>query len=185
MRTTKELVIQAACGIADRDGLSGVTLKAVAEALELRTPSLYNHIDSLDGLLREVAYYGMSEMNRKMSRAVIGVSGDTAICELATEYFRYMIAHPGIYETIQWASWHSDDRIIQALSEYRGLLEKLLRSLDLRTAELKPLISLLSGFLHGYTTQCLGNALAAPEQAIEEMQCALQIVLLGIHQKYR
>ena len=48
MRVSKSLVIETACRIADEQGLNNLSLKAVAEKLNVRTPSLYNHIKSLD-----------------------------------------------------------------------------------------------------------------------------------------
>ncbi|WP_141672113.1 TetR/AcrR family transcriptional regulator, partial [Bifidobacterium breve] len=47
MKTTKEAVIKATSDLADEKGLNNVSLKAVAQKLNIRTPSLYNHIESL------------------------------------------------------------------------------------------------------------------------------------------
>ena len=58
MRVTKAEVIKTASDMADRNGLHNVSLKAIAENLGIRTPSLYNHIGSLDELLREIAHSG-------------------------------------------------------------------------------------------------------------------------------
>ena len=68
MRVTKTAVIQAASDIADEKGLNNVSLKVVAERLNIRTPSLYNHIENLDDLLREVAHNGMRTMNQRMAK---------------------------------------------------------------------------------------------------------------------
>ena len=59
MRVTKTAVVQTASDIADKKGLSSLSLKTVAEALDIRTPSLYNHIEGLDDLLREVAHLSL------------------------------------------------------------------------------------------------------------------------------
>ena len=83
MRVTKTAVIQAASDIADEKGLNNVSLKVVAERLNIRTPSLYNHIENLDDLLREVAHNGMRTINQRMTQAAIGKSGDTAIKAIA------------------------------------------------------------------------------------------------------
>ena len=48
MKTTKEAVIKATSEIENKKGLNNVSLKAVAQKLNIRTPSLYNHIESLD-----------------------------------------------------------------------------------------------------------------------------------------
>ena len=51
MRVSREIVIQATSDIVNKDGLNKVSLKVIAEKLGIRTPSLYNHIESLDDLL--------------------------------------------------------------------------------------------------------------------------------------
>ena len=56
MRVSREIVIQATSDIVNKDGLNKVSLKVIAEKLGIRTPSLYNHIESLDDLLLEVAH---------------------------------------------------------------------------------------------------------------------------------
>ena len=68
MKTTQEAVIKATSDLADEKGLNNVSLKAVAQKLNIRTPSLYNHIESLDNLLLEVAHNGMRDMNERMMK---------------------------------------------------------------------------------------------------------------------
>lgn len=83
-------------------------MKALADVLEIRTPSLYNHIDNIDDLRREVAHAGMIDMNTQMVDSPIGKTGEDAIKAIADSYLKYMIRHLGVYDTIQWASWHRD-----------------------------------------------------------------------------
>ncbi len=132
-----------------------------------------------------MAHIGMREMNHRMTQAAIGVSGDAAIRAIAVAYLRFMIEHPGVYETIQWASWHTNDQTKQILSEYHSLMEKLVQSCGFGVSDVSPIVRLLTGFLHGYATQQLGSALSNQEEAIADISSALDIILLGIHQKYQ
>ena len=119
MRVSKSLVIETASKIADKQGLNNLSLKAVAEKLNVRTPSLYNHIESLDDLLREVAHKGMRSMNEQMAQAAIGKSGNTALRGISVEYLNFIIEHPGVYETIQWATWHGTNETAQIFENYK------------------------------------------------------------------
>lgn len=184
MRVTKTAVIQAASDIADEKGLNNVSLKAVAERLNIRTPSLYNHIENLDDLLREVAHNGMRTMNQRMTQAAIGKSGDTAIEAVAIEYLNYMIEHCGVYETIQWATWHGTDETAKIFNEYTDLLKTLILSCNLRSDNVSEILNLITGFLHGYITLQLRYALFEPEKVREELAVALNTVLTGIHLKF-
>jgi AcrR family transcriptional regulator len=184
MRVTKVAVIQAASDIVDENGLNSVSLKSVAEKLNIRTPSLYNHIASLDDLLREVAHKGMRTMNEKMAQVAIGNSGDTAIQAVSVEYLNFMIEHPGIYETIQWATWHGTNDTAEIWGNYTSLLTKLILSCQLKTERTDEILNLLTGVLHGYTTLQLRFALTEPNKARECLSNAIDTVLMGIHQKY-
>ena len=122
MAVTKSTIIQTAADIADKEGLQNVSLKVIAEALEIRTPSLYNHIKNMDELLREVAHNGMRSMNARMVKAAIGHVGDRALKIVSTEYLNYMIEHPGVYEIIQWANWNGTEETAAIYNEYISLL---------------------------------------------------------------
>ena len=180
MRLTKNDVITTAAEIADKHGLDHVTLKAVAEQLGIRTPSLYNHIGSLDDLLRETAHRGMREMNTGMAQAAIGVSGVEAVRAVSRAYFDYLVVHPGVYETIQWAVWHGNAETAEIFGEYRGLLEKIVTSCGVKGDGIGAATDLLTGFLHGYCTLQLGSALKDRNAAAQRIVLAIDTVMRGI-----
>ena len=169
MKTTKEAVIKATSDLADEKGLNNVSLKAVAQKLNIRTPSLYNHIESLDNLLLEVAHNGMRE----------------AIKLVSIEYLNYMIEHPGVYETIQWAVWHGTEETATIFNNYLSLLTTLIQSCSLNKDKTLEILNMLTGIIHGYTTLQLGNAFSASDKVRFELAEAIDTLLVGIFQKYK
>ena len=184
MKTTKADVIQTAADIADKNGLNNVSLKVVAESLNIRTPSLYNYIDSLESLLREIAHNGMKTMNERMLQAAIGKIGDDAVKSVGITYLDYMIEHPGIYETIQWATWHGTEETGKIFDNYLSLLKTLALSCNFNPTYIDEILNLLTGVLHGYTTLQLRYALSRPDEVRTALSTALDTVLTGLHQKY-
>lgn len=91
-------VTQAALEILDRDGLDALSLKAVADALDVRPPSLYSHIDGLSGLLDAITIAVTAEFGEVLRDSVVGVAGDDAVRAFAAAYRRWATAHPGRYE---------------------------------------------------------------------------------------
>lgn len=180
MSVTKEEVIQAASDIADADGLNGVSLKAVAERLGMRTPSLYNHIASLEDMLRDVAHAGMRAMNERMAQSAIGVSGLPALKAIGVAYFGYVIAHPGIYETIQWATWHGNDETAALFGFYRDLVSRIVASFGLKPKEEEVAANLVLSLFHGYSSLNVGKALAHPKKAAAEFAEAMSVALSGL-----
>ena len=179
MRVSREVVIQAAAYIADKEGFGKVSLKDVAEKLNIRTPSLYNHIESLDDLCLEVAHVGMRAMNDMMTQAALGFSGDTAIKAISNAYLQYVMAHPGVYEAIQWANWHGNDETQMIFNQYEQLLTKLIRPLHNKHNTGNGLVLVMS-ILHGYCSLQLSKALKSPEDAIKELTNVMDAALAGL-----
>ncbi|AOY74669.1 TetR/AcrR family transcriptional regulator [Clostridium formicaceticum] len=184
MKTTKEAVIQAASDIADEKGLNNLSLKVLAEKLNIRTPSLYNHIDCLDDLLRAVAHNGMRQMNEQMKQAAIGKSGTVAIKAVSVEYLNYMIEHSGVYEIIQWATWHGTEETASIFDDYLSLLITLIKSCDFSSTYTNEILNMLTGIIHGYTTLQLRYAFSNPDKVRSDLCNALDSLLSGIQLKY-
>lgn len=92
-------VVEQAAAIADSDGLSEVTLARVAADLGVRAPSLYNHVDGRDGLLRLLALHSITELADALRDAAVGRAGADALRATAHAYRRYAHEHPGRYAT--------------------------------------------------------------------------------------
>jgi len=81
--------------VADAVGLDRLTLAAVAGRLGVRLPSLYKHVDGMDGLRREIAVRAKNELGEAMARAAVGRAREDALTALAHAYRRWAKAHPG------------------------------------------------------------------------------------------
>lgn len=90
-------VLRAAADLADRHGMDALTLAAVAEACNVRVPSLYNHITNLADLQQGVANQGLLDLADQLRRAAVGKAGDAALTALAWQYRAFVQAHPGVY----------------------------------------------------------------------------------------
>jgi AcrR family transcriptional regulator len=94
---TTDRVVQAAADLADQDGLSRLTLAGLAARLGVRQPSLYKHIDSLDGLHRGISVVARRELGEVIARAAVGKAGREALVAVCMNYRAWAHAHPGRY----------------------------------------------------------------------------------------
>ncbi|MCS3730023.1 TetR/AcrR family transcriptional regulator [Bradyrhizobium betae] len=94
----REALLQAAERVLERDGLSGLTLRAVAREAGVSHAAPTHHFGDLTGLLSELAAVGFRHFNAAMASAC-----DTATTPLARAlarpkaYVAYAQAHPGMY----------------------------------------------------------------------------------------
>ena len=103
-------VVDAAARIADADGLDALTLARVAADLGIRAPSLYNHVESRERLLRELSLRGLRELGQALTEAAMGRSRDEALLAIASAHRRYALEHPGLYAATIRAAPDPEDR---------------------------------------------------------------------------
>lgn len=110
MKLDVQMIIQAAADIADKEGLNEVTLASLSKKLGIRSPSLYNHVDGLNGVRHKLALYGMNQLNEALTYAAIGRSQDEAIYEIAQAYIRFAREHPGLYDAlVRMPDWNHEE----------------------------------------------------------------------------
>jgi len=93
----KAAVVEAAAAILNAEGVGALTLNRLAQQLGVKTPSLYNHIDGLPGLRRELAIMNARALGERFTQAAIGQSGPAALIAVARAYRAYIKESPGVY----------------------------------------------------------------------------------------
>lgn len=91
-----DALLQAAERVLERDGLAGLTLRAVAREAGVSHAAPTHHFGDLTGLVSELAAIGFRQFNAAMAAA--SASGDTDRgTARAKAYVGYAQAHPGMY----------------------------------------------------------------------------------------
>jgi AcrR family transcriptional regulator len=155
-------VVREAAAVVDESGWDRLSLAVVAERLGVRLPSLYKHIDSLDGLRRDLAALGMQDLADALTGAAVGRAGADALRAIADAYRTYGKAHPGRYaatvraagpeETAQAAAAESLMRVVLAILAGYGLTGD--DAIDAARA--------LRATLHGFVTLETGGGFGMP-----------------------
>ena len=143
-------LIDAAVAIADEDGLEAVTLARVAAALGVRSPSLYNHVEGRDGLIRGVAARATGELATGLRRAATGRAGVDAIAAVAAAQRDYALAHPGRYAATVAAPAPGDVEHEAAAAEAVDVLGAVLGGMDLEGDDLIHAVRALRSAVHGF-----------------------------------
>ncbi|MBK7917765.1 MAG: TetR/AcrR family transcriptional regulator [Chloroflexi bacterium] len=126
---TPDIVIEKAAAMADEaKQFETVTLTAVAAALDVRVPSLYNHVANLEDLHHGMAVYGTHLLLADLRAATVGQIGRAALLAMAAAYRQFVQAHPGLYPLTIRAP-EPDDPVLTALAqEMVQLLQLVLAS---------------------------------------------------------
>src|SRR6202012_5052293 len=91
-----DALLKAAERVLEREGLAGLTLRAVAREAGVSHAAPTHHFGDLTGLVSELAAIGFQQFNVAMAAASTSSSKDRGIAR-AKAYVTYAQAHPGLY----------------------------------------------------------------------------------------
>jgi AcrR family transcriptional regulator len=169
-------VVAAAAGIADADGLDALTLARLATSVGVRTPSLYNHVASLDDVRRRVALVALVELGDALRDATVGRAGDDALTAMAHAYRAYARAHPGRYAATQRAPAAGDDERATAAARAVDVLLAVLRGYGLEGDDAIHAARAVRSALHGFVALESGGGFGIPvalDESFDRMVAAL------------
>src|SRR6202048_3771741 len=94
----RDALLEAAERVLERDGLSGLTLRAVAREAGVSHAAPTHHFGDLTGLVSELAAIGFRQFNATMAEACTAETPYPAKgLARAKAYIAYAKAHPGMY----------------------------------------------------------------------------------------
>ncbi|WP_026912942.1 TetR-like C-terminal domain-containing protein [Patulibacter minatonensis] len=152
----------AAVAIADAEGLAALTLSRLAAQLGVRTPSLYHHVDGLDGARRAVALRGLRDLGTALRDAAVGRSGPDALRAVADAYRAYALAHPGAYAATQRVVPAEDDELRAAAARATEVVFAVVRHWEDDEEELVHLVRAVRSALHGFVLLESGGGFGMP-----------------------
>ena len=149
----RERVIARAAEMADEAGSStAVSLTSLAQALEIRTPSLYNHVANLGDLQYGLAVYGLNLLLAKLRQVTQGLVGQEAVMAIATAYRQFACDHPGLYPLTVRAPEPDETELVSVSQELVQMLLLIMSSLGLQGDDAIHAIRGLRAILHGFTS---------------------------------
>jgi AcrR family transcriptional regulator len=147
----RELVIAKAVELANSAGtVDAVTLAQLAQALDVRTPSLYNHVDGLEDLRHGMAAYGLRQLLAELKTAVAGKIGRDALFAIAFTYHHYAKENPAIYPLTIRAPDPGEDPLIALAQELLQLLLLVLASAGVQGNDAIHAIRGYRAVMHGF-----------------------------------
>jgi len=175
------IILQKAVEIVDEQGLDQLSIGLLAEKLEVRPPSLYNHLDGLHELRQKLAIQGVKKLNEYMLQAAVGRSGDDAIRAISQAYIQFVRVHPGLYDASTRFPDANDQELQQA---QRSVVQLVLQVLDAYNLQEEMAIHMVRGLrsiLHGFTSIEQMGGFGMPLDINKSFSILLNTFIEGIH----
>jgi AcrR family transcriptional regulator len=148
----RRVLVSEAAALADAHGLEFVTLANLAERLNIRVPSLYNHIESADELQHQLSLFALQGLGDDIARAAIGKNGAAGLLAIANAYRAFAKQHPGMYLATLRAPRPTDEAMLTITTAGLDVIRAVMVPFNL---DGDPLIHAIRGFrsiVHGFVS---------------------------------
>lgn len=182
-RLDKNAVVQAAVDLLNAEGVSALSLSRLADELGIKTPSLYNHVNGLDGLQHELEVMNARLLADRFSEAAIGKSGSELFMDVSQAFRQYVKGNPGLYmSTLRSSSKQQElDENLQREEERMmkvGLA--VMASLGLQGEDAIHGLRSFRSMVHGFATLEIAGGFGLPQDCDESFRRLVSALVAGL-----
>ena len=180
---TKQTVVQATADLINAEGLEALSLGRLAKELGIRTPSLYNHVDGLPGLMRELSTLNARNLADRLSEAAIGQGGPESVRAVMQAMRAYIKEYPGLYLSTVRASGtqaEADPELEQEEARSVKVGMAVMASFGLEGEEAVHALRGLRSLVHGFTTLEISGGFGIPLDLDESFSRLVDLFIAGL-----
>ena len=177
---SNELIIETSAELSNKVGLKNLSLKMIAEKLGIKSPSLYNHISSLEDIKKKLMIYGWKQLEGKMIDSVAGVSGYEALRNICYTFYDYATSNKGVFEAMLWYNKCDSEETINATKKLYEIIFKIMDSLNISEDNARHIIRMTRSFLEGFVLLVNNNSFGNPISIKESFDISLDIIINGV-----
>ena len=178
-KVSDEEIVRAARRLVERAGVDGCSMQAVADAVGVRAPSLYNRFAHRSALLGAVARQLFAELGARLETAAARPGPDSALRAMADSYRAFARAHPHLYALMFSSELPRDAAHDEAR---RAAAQPILTRLQdwVGPARALPTARVLTAFVHGFVSMELAGAFRLGGNVDEAFAHGLELLLSAI-----
>lgn len=165
---TMNVIVEAAAALVVEKGYNNFSVRELAQKLECKAASLYNHISSIDDVNREVGKLASKRMNDTLEAAAMGKSGDAAIEALAHEYRHFAKNNYELYQAIMGLPALDQNDSLRVGRESLLVMRKVVHQYKISDEDAVNFSRCLRGALHGFVSYELAGYYTRKNVPVEE-----------------
>jgi AcrR family transcriptional regulator len=182
----KERVVQAAAELLNGEGPAALSLNRLARRLGVQTPSLYNHVDGLPGLQRELALLNVRRLGERLEQAAIGRSGADGLRAIAQAYREHIKESHGVYMATLRVSGNQDEaspELEAAEGRVLSVVLAVVASFGLSEEDGLHAVRGLRSVVHGFASLEVAGGFGLPLDLDESFRRLVEMFIHGLQEE--
>ncbi len=165
---SRDAIVDAAAALAEEKGMENLTLRELADALNVKPASLYNHLQGLPELNVRLAECALDRLMGTLQQTVDICPVTDALRALAVAYRSFAHEQPQLYRAMMMLPQFSDPGLVARKKAFMDLFVRLLEPLGLPAEERVHLSRLIRSTLHGFLAMEAAGFFRSPLATADE-----------------
>jgi AcrR family transcriptional regulator len=180
----KEIVIETAKELIEEVGYNDFSMRKLADKLEVKTASLYTHIESMEALFTEVGLSALKEQRNCLLHTIGEKKGDDAVKALAVGYRCFSMEHPALYQIIMQMPSGDNEVLKKAAAMTAEPFMQVLGNYQISEEQKMHWQRVMRGIMHGFASEEQAGYFSHYPVAIEESyKVAINCMIDGLHRE--
>lgn len=179
-KISENRIVETSAKLSNQFGLENLSLKMIAEELNIKSPSLYNHVSNLDEIKILLMNYGWEQVEEKMLDAAVGVAGYDTLKNMCHAFYDYATNNKGVFTAMLWYNKFENIENEKITERLFHMLFKIMQSLNISDYNINHAIRTLRSFLEGFSLLVNNHAFGNPISIQESFEMSLEIIMNGI-----
>lgn len=147
---SRDKIKACAFAVANEVGIQNLTFPKIAERLDIKYPSLYNHYQNVEELQIDMATTLYQRLNDELMRALIGKSKGEAVMTYALVYKQFVLKYHGAYDLLALLHSFDNEDLYHKVLEHGTILKQILEGFGLSEQTIINKSRALRSMVHGY-----------------------------------
>lgn len=178
--TNRNEIVDNAIVVMDKTGLSKFQLSDVAKYMNIKTPSLYNHFDGMQDLLRSIQIRANEMLFDYMVENAKGLKGKEAFKALCHSYRNFFLKHKGVYETLTRPMDTTDKELVGATFKLVGPITQIFKNISMDDDYGVHVMRVIRCSLHGFASLEAQGNMVLDTSADGSFDLLLEILLTSL-----
>lgn len=149
---SRDTIVDAAVELAEQKGIENLTLRELADALDVKPASLYNHLQGLPELNVRLAECALDRLMGTLEQSMDGRPVADTLRAVAAAYRTFAQEQPQLYRAMMLLPRFSDPGLVARKKAFMDLFVRMLEPLGLPIEQTLHLSRLIRSTLHGYVS---------------------------------
>lgn len=176
---TRELIVETAVRLVEQTGPRGISVRELAEALDVKPASLYNHIAGMDDVMSQVGLWAVERRTAAQLAAIRDKTRLEALLALADTYRAFAMEHRELDRIIMGLQRNYSPVLPQASQEILLPIRQVLADYGLSEEQRLHWCRALRAVMHGF---CFHEHIGAFHSAELPVEDSYHTAIRAIHQ---